>query len=68
VEQVAARRGTTLVDVVEETLRDMLVHQRPSRCEKTDLPTFRGRGVQPGVDLDNSAALFELMERSDAPG
>lgn len=26
------------------------------------LPTFRGRGTRPGVNLDDSAALLERME------
>lgn len=26
-----------------------------------ELPTFRGRGVQPGVDLDDNAGLLDLM-------
>lgn len=25
-------------------------------------PTFRGTGLRPGVDLDDSAALLDLME------
>jgi hypothetical protein len=29
---------------------------------RIELPTFRGHGLRPGVDLDNSAALLELME------
>jgi DNA-binding CsgD family transcriptional regulator len=32
-----------------------------------DLPTFRGEGLQQGVNLDDSAALLELMEPSNAP-
>jgi hypothetical protein len=27
-----------------------------------NLPTFRGRGTRPGVNLDDSAALIERME------
>jgi hypothetical protein len=32
------------------------------------LPTFAGGTLQPGVDLDDSAALLELMDRDDATG
>jgi hypothetical protein len=31
------------------------------------LPTVGGRGPRPGVDLDNSAALREVMEQGDGP-
>jgi hypothetical protein len=29
---------------------------------RSELPTFSGQGLRPGVDLDDSAALLELME------
>jgi hypothetical protein len=32
------------------------------RNEDLALPTFRGKGLQAGVDLDKSAALLDLME------
>ncbi|HEY7686604.1 MAG TPA: hypothetical protein VH833_10910 [Gemmatimonadales bacterium] len=31
------------------------------------LPTFPGLGLQPGVDLDDSASLLDLMDSRDAP-
>jgi hypothetical protein len=31
------------------------------------LPTFSGKGLQPGVDLDDSANLLDLMQDGDAP-
>jgi hypothetical protein len=32
------------------------------------LPTFGGQGLQPGVDLDDTATLLDLMDRGDAAG
>src|SRR5258706_11823259 len=29
---------------------------------RVNLPTFRGQGLRPGVNLDDSAALLEVME------
>jgi hypothetical protein len=29
---------------------------------KVKLPTFKGKGTKRGVDIDNGAALLELME------
>ena len=65
--QRAARSGMTLTAVIEEALRESF-----SRRERRDQPPARlpawGKGwVLPGVDLDDSAALLELMEREDAP-
>jgi len=33
-----------------------------------ELPTFGEGGVQPGVDLDDSAALLDLMDDDAAAG
>lgn len=35
--------------------------------EPVALPVFRGKGLQPGVDLDDTAALLDLMDEGDAP-
>jgi hypothetical protein len=69
-EQVAIRRGQSLSAFVEQALRDALPPHRSGsrRRKRVDLPTFRGRGLRPGVNLDDSAALLELMESSHAPG
>ena len=60
----AARSGMTLTALIEEALRERLA-RTASKAEprsRVRLPTFRGRGVAPGVDLDDSAALLDLME------
>ena len=63
----AAERGTTLTAVIEDSLRQALARREPSnRRRKFRFPTFNGGGgVQPGVDLDNSAALLDIMEGRD---
>ena len=30
------------------------------------LPVFKGKGLQPGVDLDDTASLLDLMQAGDA--
>ena len=62
--QLAARTGRTLTAVIEDALREVLARsrRRPER-PRTTLPTFRGEGLRPGVDLDDSASLLDLMER-----
>lgn len=64
----AARRGTTLTAVIEDALRESLSRQQNAgQREKIRLITFRGKGLLPGVDIDDSAALLDLMESSHDP-
>lgn len=64
----AARTGRTLTGVIEDGLR-LLLGRRPAaaRREPPRLPTFAGDGLQPGVDLDDSAAVLEVMEGGSRP-
>lgn len=64
---VAARSGRTLNAVVEDALRASLARQRhPTPKLRVVLPTFSGGGLMPGVDLDDSAGLLDLMEEGPA--
>ena len=61
--ETAARTGRTLTAVIEDALRESLSRgPEGARRERVRLPTFRGEGLRPGVDLDSSASLLELME------
>lgn len=59
----AARSGLTLTAMIEEALRERLARaaSTPKPRSRVRLPTFRGHGLAPGVDLDDSAALSDLM-------
>jgi len=62
----AARTGQTLTAVIEDALRETLGRQQePGERETVTLTTVAGKGLLPGVDLDDSAALLDLMEESD---
>jgi len=62
----AARSGRTLNQVVEDALRESLARgDRAVREAPIDLPTFSGQ-LRPGVDLDDTSALIDLMEGTDA--
>lgn len=65
----AVETGRTLTAVIEDALRQALARRATSApTAAVELPVARGGGVlQPGVDLDDSAALLELMEGADAP-
>jgi hypothetical protein len=68
----AARRGETLTALIERGLR--LALARPARPQhkvmiRIPVSTARG-GTRPGVNLDNSAALLDVLSLSspDANG
>ena len=65
--QVAARTGATLAAVVEDALRESLHRRHRTARRAVELPTF-GEGGVLGADLDDSAALLDLMERDPEPG
>ena len=68
IKQLAARSNKTLTAVFEDALREMLARQRrPEERASITLPTASGGGLQPGVDLDDSAALLSLMEEFGDP-
>lgn len=65
VRQFAAAERRTITSVIEEALLDTL---RKYVATESRAPfavdVIEGRGLQPGVDLDDNAALADLMDRS----
>jgi hypothetical protein len=62
--QEAEQRGETVTALIQEGLRLVLAqsHQPPGR-ERVTLPVSKaGGGVLPGVDLNDSSALEDIME------
>jgi hypothetical protein len=65
--KLAHDKGCDLSHLIEETLREKIaraphnphIFPRPF----VHLTTVGGQGLRPGVNIDDSAALFELMER-----
>jgi hypothetical protein len=60
--RAAVERGTTLTAVIEDALRRALAPSPSARREPFSLPTFRGDGLRPGVDLDDTASLLDVMD------
>ena len=60
---LAARRGRTLASLIEDGLREQLLRAEaaPERRE-VELPTWSGGQLRPGVDLDDNAATWELLD------
>jgi hypothetical protein len=66
VKLLAARSGKTMTSVIEDALREMLARQQATQGRKpTRLTTVSGHGLQPGIDLDDSAALLSMVEAFD---
>jgi hypothetical protein len=69
VRQYAAEEGNTFTALTNQALRELLARRSGlAGQERTPLTSFGGRGLQPGVELDDSAALLELMERGGDSG
>jgi hypothetical protein len=66
--KLAADTGRTLTSVIEDALRASLARRPTTEPTKHwEMPTFDMGPPLPGVDLNNSAALLELMEEGDDP-
>ena len=64
----AAEDRITMTALLEQAVRESLARRRQGRPRPSvPLPTYPGWGLQPGVDLNNTAALLDLMDRGDAP-
>ena len=58
----AAESGRTLTSVLEDALRESLSRRKPhAKAKPVRLKTVRGGGLRPGVDLDDSASLLDVM-------
>lgn len=63
IKRLAIDTHRSMTGVIADALRSELArHQEGSERSPVDLPTDRGDGLLPGVDLDNTAALLDLME------
>jgi hypothetical protein len=63
--QRATREQRSLSEVVADALRSSFARVGTTQRDPVELPTFGGGGLQPGVDLDDTAALLDLMEGRD---
>lgn len=63
----AFETGRTLTALIEDALREALGRRRSKTTRRpVRLTTFRGGGLQRGVDLDDSASLRDHMNGADA--
>ena len=59
----AANEGRTLTSLIEEGLKSVLADPKPAKRRRVRLPISRAKGgTLPGVDLNCSADLLDVME------
>jgi hypothetical protein len=64
-ERLAATLDATKSDVLRrglEALESLTLRRPAAGPVPVSLPVFAGQGLQPGVDLDDTASLLDLME------
>jgi hypothetical protein len=67
--RLATELDATKSDVLRRGLAalESLIRRPAVRgAEPVSLPVFAGQGLQPGVDLDDTASLLDLMQAHDA--
>ncbi len=64
---LAAETDRTMTSLIEEALRNLLARQKQVKLPRdaVRLATVGGNGLFPGVDLDDGAALLDLMNTDD---
>ena len=65
IKKLAAATHSTVTALIEEMLREGLARRRHRRRAIHDtLPTYGKQGALPGVDIDDTASLLDVMESS----
>jgi hypothetical protein len=62
---VAERKGTTLTALIEEGLRWAVAKEDQPRKRIVLRTSSAGGDLRPGIDLNNSAQLWELLDKED---
>jgi hypothetical protein len=60
--KLAAATGRTLTAVLEDALREVVSRRQRRSRRPSKLTIVGGRGVRAGIDLDDSAALLDVLD------
>lgn len=60
VKQKAAENNSSLKNIIEDALRDFFSNHNVHRND-IKFETFSGKGLKPGVDLNNNQSLYDIM-------
>ena len=55
--RLAAKRNTTLRQVIEDALRDVIAHEGRQGKTEIEIRTFRGKGLRSGLAWDDWQAV-----------
>ena len=65
--KVALETDTTLTEIIANAVREALARrEKKTRQKDLRLVTYGKGGVAPGVDLDDSSSLLDLMDADDS--
>ena len=68
IKKLAATSRSTITALIEDALREALARRRRTRRhERVILSTYGKQGLLPGVDIDDTASVLDLMESSVDP-
>jgi hypothetical protein len=66
IKKLAADTHTTVTALIEDALRERLARRKKKpQLRAARLVTYGKKGILPGVDLDDTAALLDLMEKDN---
>ena len=69
IKKLAATSHSTVTALIEDALREALAKRRRKRQNgRVTLTTYGKKGLHHGVDLDDGAALLDLMEPPHGSG
>jgi hypothetical protein len=63
--KAALESNTTLTEIITNAVRQALSKPKKTPRKEFTLITYGKGGVQPGVDLDDTSALLDLMDGVD---
>ncbi|MGI8932654.1 DUF2191 domain-containing protein [Leptolyngbya sp. BC1307] len=64
--QHALATQRTLTQLIQDALVSLLEKERSAASPRTvELPTFKGDGTYPGIDINSNASLRDCMELSE---
>lgn len=68
VKRIAVERNASFSQTVEELIREALVRQEQAPAPKEFVLPVSSHDMElrPGIDLSNSAQLYEMMDEEDA--
>ncbi|MEP6932491.1 MAG: CopG family transcriptional regulator [Nitrospirota bacterium] len=68
IKKLAATSRSTITALIEDALHEALARRRRTRRhERVILRTYGKQGLLPGVDIDDTASVLDLMESSVGP-